>query len=196
MWRYKETEKGGGGREEVKCGKNLVCYQLLPARPLKRQTHTQNRDPENVTTWQDHRHTHRHAPSHRVFSSWGKTKASNLSLSCLSLALIKAYNELGTGSQSQDRWLYGPGQIIALCGLRLSAGENRKRESDGGRGIGGDREGEKGSERGKQRLKFYTPTFEKCFAIQLVCPEFTTRAFFQICAALLTLSRNKCSRFW
>lgn len=45
---------------------------------------------------------------------------------------------------------------------------NRKRESDGKRRIGGDRKKkQKGSEeRGKQRLKFYTPTFERCFAIQ------------------------------
>lgn len=78
------------------------------------------------------------------FSSRGEAKASNLSLSCLSLALIKAYNELGTATQSQDRWLYGPGQIITLCGLRLSPGEDRKRDSDGKRGIGGDREKENG----------------------------------------------------
>lgn len=80
----------------------------------------------------------------RAFSSRGEAKASNLSLSCLSLALIKAYNELGTGTQSQDRWLYGSGQIITLGGLRLSPGENRKRESDGKKGIGGERAGEEG----------------------------------------------------
>lgn len=36
MWRY----KGGGGGSSG--GKNLVCYQLLPARPLRTRTAAQN----------------------------------------------------------------------------------------------------------------------------------------------------------
>lgn len=41
-----------------------------------------------------------------------------------------------------------------------------------------ERKGGRERERGKQRLKFYTATFEKGFAIQPPCPEFTTGAFF------------------
>lgn len=58
-------------------------------------------------------------------------------LSCLSLPLIKAYNELGTATESQDWWLYGPGRIIALCGLSVRKGTprldgERGSESEGG----------------------------------------------------------------
>lgn len=101
--------------------------------------------------------------SDRIFSPEAQAKASNLSLSCLSLALITAYNELGTGIQSQDRWLYGPGQIITLCGLALPPSENGKDEKRKEQsGIGG------------QRLKIHTPTFEENFATQPPRPEFTT----------------------
>lgn len=69
-------------------------------------------------------------------------------LSCLSLPLIKAYNELGTATESQDWWLYGPGRIIALCGLSVRKGTPRldgtgadrevgKREREGVREKGG-----------------------------------------------------------
>lgn len=149
---------------------------------------------QTLETWLHGRAIHTHTHTHwrllrQGFSSWGEAKASNLSLSCLSLALIKAYNELGTGTQSQDRWLYGPGQIITPCGLRLSQGENRKET------VRWKKRWERNRGR-KQRLKFYTPTFEKCFAMQPLCPQFTTRLFCQICAALLTLRRNKLSKFW
>lgn len=41
---------------------------------------------------------------------------------------------------------------------------------------------------GGQRLKFYTPTFEKRFAIEPLRPEFTARASCQICAAQINAS--------
>lgn len=53
----------------------------------------------------------------------------------------------------------------------------RERESPTERGrVGGDKEKDEGRERGGggQRLKFYTPTFEKRFAIRSPCPQFTT----------------------
>lgn len=136
--------------------------------------------------------THMHCLLRQGFSSWGEAKASNLSLSCLSLALIKAYNELGTGTQPQDRWLYGPGQIITLCGLRLSPGENRKTESDGKRGTGGGREREGGV---GQRLKFYTPTFK---ILQYSChvKNLLQMHFVRCVPRLPTLAWNKCSKFW
>lgn len=49
----------------------------------------------------------------------------------------------------KDQWLYGPGQIITLCGLRLSPSENRKRDSDGKKWIGG-REGRREGEGGRR----------------------------------------------
>ncbi len=70
---------------------------------------------------------------------------------------------------------------------------DRRRQTERERERERNRERER--ERRKQRLKFYTATFEKCFAIQPPCSEFTTGAFFQMCAALLTPGRNKCSAF-
>lgn len=103
-----------------------------------------------------------------------------LPLSCLSLPLIKAYNELGTATESQDWWLYGPGRIIALCGLSVRKRTPRLDGTGAHREVG-ERERQRG---GKQRLKFYIVTFERHFA---------TRYYSVWCVpCCLNLPRNKC----
>lgn len=46
---WEKKKVAGGSSGEVKRGKNLDCYHLLPARPLRRHTHTHR--PETLKTW-------------------------------------------------------------------------------------------------------------------------------------------------
>lgn len=108
-------------------------FTLLSA--LESQTEAQ----QSQKTWQEWCHKHF---SHKFFFFFLPPLEAQLKhpispLSCLSLPLIKAYNELGTATESQDWWLYGPGRIIALCGLSVRKGTprldgERGSESEGG----------------------------------------------------------------
>lgn len=93
-------------------------------------------------------------------------------LSCLSLPLIKACNELGTATESQDWWLYGPGRIIALCGLSVRKGTPRL--------DGTEADGEVGERRGEARIKVL-----HCNLWEAFCNTVQSWLFRLMCAALL-----------
>lgn len=159
---------------EAESGKNLLPYQPRSCK--------QKHDSRAKKTWQEWSHKH---SWHKYFFFSPSPPEAQLKhpispLSCLSLPLIKAYNELGTATESQDWWLYGPGRIIALCGLSVRKRTPRLDGTGAHREVG-ERERQRG---GKQRLKFYIVTFERHFA---------TRYYSVWCVpCCLNLPRNKC----